>query len=153
LIAAQRSRSPARRADLHAAGIRFLGIYQYLVSGQNGASQAQAFHRLVGPIQQGKVFVADFEEGDKPMLTDWYNEMHTLYGPGITDYLWTYTGVDFGEERDVLPVQWIADYDAPEPDTSHVLWQFTDAYDVPGVGITDCNQYDGTMAQLATHGW
>ena len=31
----------ARRADLHTAGIEFLGIYQYLVSGQSGTSQAQ----------------------------------------------------------------------------------------------------------------
>jgi hypothetical protein len=74
----------ARRSALHAAGITFLGIYQYLVAGQSGASQAQAFHTLVGPIQKGEVFVADFEEGDKPMLTDWYNEMLRLYGTGIT---------------------------------------------------------------------
>jgi lysozyme len=143
----------ARRSALHAAGITFLGIYQYLVNGQTGQSQAQAFHRLVGAIQPGEVFVADFEEGTKPMLTGWYNEMHTLYGTGITNYLWTYTGLYFGEAQGVLPVQWIADYDGTEPATPHVLWQYTDAYDVPGVGITDCNEFDGTMAQLAAYGW
>jgi len=143
----------ARRADLHTAGIEFLGIYQYLVSGQSGTSQAQAFYDLVGPIQNGEVFVADFEEGDKAMLTDWYNEMIVLYGSSITNYLWTYTYLDFGESAGVLPVQWIADYDAFEPSTPHILWQFSDAYNVPGIGTCDCNQYDGTMNGLASLGW
>ena len=143
----------ARRADLHTAGIKFLGIYQYLVSGQSGASQARAFHNLVGPIQNGEVFVADFEEGDKAMLTDWYNEMIALYGSRITNYLWTYTYLDFGESTGVLPVQWIADYSTSEPSTHHVLWQFTDAYNVPGIGTCDCNRYDGTISALASLGW
>jgi hypothetical protein len=143
----------ARRSGLHAAGIEFLGIYQYLVAGQSGTAQAQAFQALVGPIQDGEVFVADFEEGSQPMLTDWYNEMISLYGPGISSYLWTYTGLSFGETEGILPVQWIADYTATEPSTSHILWQFTDAYNVPGVGTCDCNSYDGTMAQLAALTW
>jgi Glycosyl hydrolases family 25 len=143
----------ARRADLHAAGIRFLGIYQYLVSGQSGTSQAQAFHNLVGPIRNGEVFVADFEEGGKSMLTSWYNEMIALYGSRITNYLWTYTGLDFGGRTGVLPVQWIADYSSSEPSTPHILWQFSDAYNVPGIGTCDCNQYDGTMNELASLGW
>jgi Glycosyl hydrolases family 25 len=143
----------ARRSDLHKAGIQFLGIYQYLVSGQSGASQAQAFHKLVGAIQKGEVFVADFEEGSKSMLTAWYNEMIALYGSGISNYLWTYTGLNFGQSAGVLPVQWIADYTSKAPSTPHTLWQFTDSYNVPGVGTCDCNQYNGTIAQLAALGW
>jgi hypothetical protein len=143
----------ARRSDLHAAGIQFLGIYQYLVSGQSGTSQAQAFHSLVGPIQNGEVFVADFEEGAKTMLTDWYSEMVALYGSSISSYLWTYTGLSFGESAGVLPVQWIAAYGSSEPSTPHTLWQFSDSYNVPGIGKCDCNQYDGTMSQLASLGW
>jgi hypothetical protein len=145
--------SGARRSGLHAAGIQFLGIYQYLVSGQSGTSQAQAFHNLVGPIQNGEVFVADFEEGDKSMLTAWHNEMIALYGSSITKYLWTYTGLDFGESAGVLPVQWIASYGSSEPSTPHTLWQFSDSYSVPGIGTCDCSQYDGTMSQLASLGW
>ena len=145
--------SGARRADLHSAGIRFLGLYQYLVSGQSGASQAQAFHNLVGPIQKGEVFVADFEEGAKSMLTSWYNEMIALYGSGISSYLWTYTGLDFGQSTGVLPVQWIADYSSSPPSSPHTLWQFSDSYNVPGVGKCDCNQYAGTIDQLAALGW
>jgi GH25 family lysozyme M1 (1,4-beta-N-acetylmuramidase) len=143
----------ARRADLHAAGIRFLGIYQYLVAGQSGTSQAQAFHNLVGPIQNGEVFVADFEEGDKSMLTSWRSEMVALYGKGITSYLWTYTGLSFGQSAGVLPVQWIADYASSPPSTPHTLWQFSESYNVPGVGTCDCNQYAGTIDQLAALAW
>ena len=51
------------------------------------------------------------------MLTDWYNEMIALYGSSITNYLWAYTDLDFGESAGVLPVQWIANYDASEPST------------------------------------
>ena len=123
-----------RRQLLHAAGIRFLGIYQYLVSGQTGQAQAQEFHRLVGSIQKGEVFIADFEEGDHAMLTGWYNQMLTLYGKSIGPYLWTYTGLYFGQAHGALPVQWIAAYQNSPPATPHTLWQFTDRHPIPGVG-------------------
>ena len=145
--------SGARRTDLHAAGIEFLGLYQYLVSGQSGTSQARAFHNQVGPIRKGEVFVADFEEGEKSMLTSWYNEMIALYGSGISNHLWTYTGLDFGRSAGVLPVQWIASYGTSKPSTPHTLWQFSDSYHVPGIGTCDCNRYDGSMSELAALGW
>jgi len=138
-----------RRAALHAGGVRFLGIYQYLVAGQDGAAQARAFHALVGPIQHGEIFVADFEQGDHAMLTAWYNEMIALYGPGIAPYLWTYTGLDFGAANGALPVQWIADYGSTEPASPHDLWQFSQTYSIPGVGVGDCSVYHGTIDQLA----
>ncbi len=139
----------ARRAALHAGGARFLGIYGYLVTGQPAAAQAQAFHQLVGAIQPGEVFIADFEEGDHALLTAWYDEMLALYGSGIAPYLWTYTGLDFGQEKGVLPVQWLADYTSIEPSSPHNLWQFTSAYQVPGVGTCDCSVFHGTIDELA----
>lgn len=139
----------ARRAALHAGGARFVGIYQYLVAGQDGAAQARAFHQLVGVPQPGEVFIADFEEGTHAVLTAWYNEMLTLYGDGIGPYLWTYTGLDFGQEQGVLPVQWLADYTSVEPGSAHTLWQFTDDYQVPGVGTADCSVFHGSIEQLA----
>jgi len=142
-----------RRKQLHDGGAQFLGIYQYLIAGQDGGAQAQAFHDLVGPIQPGEVFIADFEEGAKPMLTAWYNKMLSLYGNAIQPYLWTYTGLNFGNAAGVLPVQWIAAYQASEPASPHVLWQFTDAYQVPGVGTCDCSVYHGTITQLAALAW
>ena len=143
----------ARRAALHQGGARFVGIYAYLVASQSGAAQAQAFHQLVGAIQPGEVFIADFEEGDHTLLTGWYNEMLTLYGQSIAPYLWTYTGLDFGESQGVLPVQWIADYTRAEPATPHTLWQFSETYPVPGVGTADCSVFHGPVAALAALAW
>jgi hypothetical protein len=139
----------ARRAALHAGGARFVGCYQYLVASQDGAAQARAFHQLVGPIEPGEVFIADFEEGSRPLLTAWYYEMLALYGPSIAPFLWTYTGLNFGEVNGALPVQWLADYTSAEPTSPHKLWQFTDAYSVPGVGLADCSVFRGTIDELA----
>jgi hypothetical protein len=139
----------ARRSALHQGGARFVGIYAFLVAGQDGAAQARAFHSLVGAIQPGEVFIADCEQGTKAMLTAWYNEMVKLYGNGIKPYLWTYTGLSFGQDAGLLPVQWIAAYQSAEPSTPHTLWQFSEAYAVPGVGTADCSIYHGTIDQLA----
>lgn len=138
-----------RRALLHQGGAKFLGIYQYLVGSQSGQAQAQAFHGLVGAIEPGEVLIADFEEGTHAMLTAWYNEMLVLYGQGIKPWLWTYTGLSFGQANGALPVQWLADYTALEPSSQHLLWQFTSSYQVPGVGTADCSLYHGTINQLA----
>jgi Ion channel len=139
----------ARRADLHAGGAQFLGIYAFLVSGQSGAAQAQAFHVLVGGIQPGEVFIADLEEGDHALLTAWFNEMIALYGKSISPHLWTYTGLVFGEAAGILPVEWIADYASTEPSSKHKLWQFSDAYPVPGVGTADASLFHGDIDELA----
>jgi hypothetical protein len=139
----------ARRAALHAGGAKFLGIYQFLVAGQDGGAQARAFHQFVGPIKAGEVFIADFEQGDHAMLTAWYNEMLSLYGAGIGPHLWTYTGLDFGEANGALPVQWIAAYTSIEPSSPHKLWQFSQSYSVPGVGVCDCSIFHGTIDELA----
>jgi GH25 family lysozyme M1 (1,4-beta-N-acetylmuramidase) len=139
----------ARRSALHKGGARFVGVYQFLVAGQDGAAQARAFRALVGAIQPGEVFVADCEQGTRAMLTAWYDEMISLYGKSIAPYLWTYTGLSFGQETGLLPVQWIAAYQASEPSSTHVLWQFTDRYSVPGVGTADASVFHGTINQLA----
>lgn len=136
-----------RRALLHAGGARFLGIYQYLVTGQDGGAQADALHALVGALQPGEVLIADFEEGAHAMLTAWYNRMLALGYPAR--YLWTYTGLNFGQASGALPVQWIAAYGAAEPASPHELWQFTDAFAVPGAGTADCSVFHGSIDQLA----
>lgn len=138
-----------RRAGLHKGGALFVGIYAYLVAGQSGASQAQAFRDLVGAIQPGEVFIADLEQGDHALLTAWYDKMIALYGTAIRPYLWTYTGLWFGGQAGILPVQWIADYSAAEPSTPHKLWQFSESYSVPGVGTCDCSLFHGTIGELA----
>jgi hypothetical protein len=141
-----------RRALLHSGGARVVLIYQYLVAGQTGGAAAQAFRRLVGAIRPGEIFVADAEEVGRDVVTSWYNTMISLYGQAIHPVLWTYTGLDFGQQQGLLPVEWIADYSATEPGTPHKLWQFSDAYPVPGIGLCDCSLFHGTIGQLAALG-
>ena len=136
-----------RRALLHSGGAQFIGIYQYLVAGQDGGAQARALHAIAGNLQPGEVLIADFEEGTHALLTAWYNEMLALGYPD--KYLWTYTGLNFGQAQGALPVQWLADYTATEPASAHTLWQFTDSYAVPGVGTCDCSVYHGPVGRLA----
>jgi hypothetical protein len=138
-----------RRADLHAGGAKFVGIYAYLVTSESAEAQAQAFRALVGDPRPGEVFIPDIEQGDHALLTAWYNAMLSLYGPAIDPYLWPYTGEDFGESIGILPVEWIAAYQANEPSSPHKLWQFTDAYDIPGVGVADCSVFHGSIDELA----
>ena len=64
-------------------------------------------------------------------------------------YLWTYTGLDFGQAQGVLPVQWLADYNLTEPASAHTLWQFSQSYSVPGVGTADMSVYHGSISALA----
>jgi len=138
-----------RRALLHEGGCRFLGIYQYLVAGQDGAAQADALCGIIRAPQPGEVITPDFEEGQHAMLTAWYNRMLNNLGQDFRPYLWTYTGLNFGRDRGALPVEWVAAYQAVEPATPHKLWQFTDSFRVPGVGVADCSVFRGTIDELA----
>ena len=136
-----------RRDLLHQLGARFVGIYQYLVAGQDGAAQADAFHRLVGALRPGEVLIADFEEGQHAMLTAWYNRMLALGYP--RQFLWTYSGLYFAEAQGAAPVEWLAAYGQAEPGSPHKLWQFTSSFPVPGVGSADASIFHGTIDQLA----
>jgi hypothetical protein len=136
-----------RRTLLHSGGARFVGLYQYLVAGQDGGAQANALHGLVGALRPGEVLIADFEEGQHAMLSAWYNRMLTLGYP--RQYLWTYSGLNFGQANGALPVEWLAAYGQVEPSSPHKLWQFTSSYSVPGVGLADCSIFHGSVDQLA----
>lgn len=142
-------RGGLRRARLHSGGARFVGIYQYLVADQDPAAQAQALNDLVGELRPGEVLIPDFEEGQHAMLTGWYNAQLADRGSAVAPYLWTYSGLNFGEANGALPVEWIAAYQATEPASAHKLWQFTDDFAVPGVGTADCSIFHGTMDELA----
>jgi hypothetical protein len=139
----------ARRDTFHQLGARFVGIYQYLVSGQDGAAQADAMHRLVGALRPGEILCPDFEEGQHAMLSAWYNRMLLLYGTGIRPYLWTYSGLDFAEAQGAAPVEWVAAYGQAEPTVPHKLWQFTSNFPVPGVGRADASVFHGSIDELA----
>jgi GH25 family lysozyme M1 (1,4-beta-N-acetylmuramidase) len=136
-----------RREQLLAGGAQFLGSYQYLVASQDAATQARALASLLGHLNPGEYVIADIEEGAGPQQARWQawaNVIHAELGfaPG------NYAGEYFAESAGLTPVDWIAAYQPVAPTAEHILWQFTDAYNVPGVGVADCSRFLGTIAQL-----
>jgi hypothetical protein len=142
----------ARRAALHAGGVKFLGIYQYLVATQDAAAQAHAFVDLIGTLKPGEIPICDIEEGtgQEGRWIAWRNVIQSAY-PQLaqtpTGRPWCYAGLNFGAANG-LPMDWVAAYQSSEPTTPHDLWQFTDAFNVPGVGSIDCSKYHGTIDEL-----
>ncbi len=137
-----------RRDLLHAGGVKFLGIYSYIVAGQDPARQAAALVSLVGQLRPGEKIIADIEEGSGDLRDTW--RIWSAEVAGATgDEPWLYSGLNFAAAHGLAPVEWVAAYQAAEPVAPHLLWQFTDAFDVPGVGRCDCSVFHGTIDQLA----
>jgi hypothetical protein len=143
-----------RRDALHAGGAMFVGAYQYLVAGQDAAEQAHALVRLVGNLRPGEKLICDIEEGPASAQAArwrrWSAVITAAYGPRAMP--WLYSGLSFGQAAGLSP-HWVAAYRATEPAGSHLLWQFTDRYQVPGVGTCDCSVWRGTIGELAALGW
>jgi Putative peptidoglycan binding domain/Glycosyl hydrolases family 25 len=137
-----------RRDLLHAGGVKFLGIYQYIVASQDPAEQAAALIRLLGVLRPGEKVIADIEEGSGNLAETW-----RIWSAGIAGALgdepWCYSGLNFAAAHGLAPVDWVAAYQSAEPSAHHVLWQFTDAFRVPGVGTCDASVFHGTIDQLA----
>jgi hypothetical protein len=144
----------ARRDDLHAGGVAFLGLYQYLTAGQDAAVQAHALVSLLGNLRQGEKPICDIEEGppgeQAARWRQWSAVITSAYGQAAEP--WLYAGLDFAAAAGLDP-QWEAAYRNTEPPGNHVLWQFSETYPVPGVGIADCSLYHGTIGELAALGW
>ena len=138
----------ARRDALHAGGARFIGCYQYVTAGQDPAAQAAALVRLLGSLRPGEKVIADIEEGPGNLRETW-----GIWSAGIAGALgdepWCYSGLNFASAHGLAPVEWVAAYQSAEPGVAHRLWQFTDAFQVPGVGTCDCSVYHGTIDELA----
>jgi len=137
-----------RRSLFHAGGVLFLGIYQYIVASEDIASQFAEFARLVGKLRKGEKVIADIEEGGGNQSGRW-RQWKTMAEDHFGDTPWDYSGLNFASVHGLQPVNWVAAYGQSEPSVRHDLWQFTDAFHVPGVGVADCSVYHGTAAQLA----
>lgn len=137
-----------RRDLLHAGGVKFLGIYQYVVASQDPAAQAAALVRMLGTLRPGEKIIADIEEGSGDLAETWRIWSAEVAG-ALGDEPWNYSGLNFAAAHGLAPVEWVAAYQSAEPSVHHVLWQFTDAFAVPGVGTCDCSVYHGTIGQLA----
>lgn len=142
----------ARRDALHAGGARFMGLYQYVTAPADVTAQARALAGLVGQMRPGEKIIGDFEEGAGNMSLRrraWANIITAELG----DHPWTYSGLNFAAAHGLAPVEWVAAYGQAEPGVTHKLWQFTDSFNVPGVGRADCSIFHGTIDQLAALAW
>ncbi len=150
-------RGGARRKSAHEDGVHVLGIYQYVVQGEDAGAQAAAFVELVGELRPGEFAVIDLEEGAGDQLARaqaWLTHVdaHLSY-PGYRG-AWLYSGAAFFEEHGLMPIAnskrhtWVAAYQASPPSVPHTLWQYTDSAEWPGIGKCDSSVYEGDLAGL-----
>ncbi len=138
----------ARRDALHAGGARFVGIYAYIRGDQDVTAQAKALISLLGTLRPGEKVIADIEEGDGSQQARWVTWAKTV-NASLHDPPWDYSGLNYAAAHGLQPVTWVAAYGTREPDPPHQLWQFTDAFTVPGVGVCDCSVFHGSIDDLA----
>jgi GH25 family lysozyme M1 (1,4-beta-N-acetylmuramidase) len=137
-----------RRDALHAGGARFIGIYAYIRGDQDVTAQAKAMVSLLGSLRKGEKVIADIEEGTGSQQARWVTWAKVI-NAGLGDPPWDYSGLNYAAAHGLQPVTWVAAYGTREPDPPHQLWQFTDAFKVPGVGTCDCSVFHGTIDELA----
>lgn len=137
----------ARREALHAGGARFIGIYAY-ITGEDITAQARALISLLGKLRPGEKIIADIEEGTGSQQARWVTWANAV-NAALGDPPWDYSGLNFAAAHGLQPVTWVAAYGTREPDPPHQLWQFTDAFTVPGVGTVDCSVFHGSIDDLA----
>jgi hypothetical protein len=137
-----------RRDLLLSGGARFLGIYQYITAFEDITAQARAFCKLLGKLNAGEYPIADIEEGSGSQSGRWQTWAHVVFNELGWDPA-NYSGEFFARDHGIQPVDWVAAYGTSEPSVPHTLWQFTDHFSIPGVGVADCSVFHGTIDDLA----
>jgi hypothetical protein len=153
--------SGVRRKAFWDHGGEVLGIYQYLVADQDPRTQAQALAVILDHhLKPGEFLVCDAEEGTGDQghrYKAWRERLNELgiHYPGYhgdwiysSDYFMSAHGLSgFAGRR-----HWIAAYQADEPRTPHLLWQFTDSAVMPGIPQhADCSVFHGTITEFSEH--
>jgi hypothetical protein len=151
-----------------------MGLYQYLVAGQDPVAQATAFCNWIGPpsaVAPGTVFILDLEEGngDQSVRANaWHDKVDTFYGlknKPLNERSWLYSYTSFVASHNLGGIfasnrhTWVAAYQASPPALGHTLWQSTDGTSGsnitswPGCGRCDTSIHNGTLATLAADAW
>jgi hypothetical protein len=159
---------------LKSHGYQFMGLYQYLVAGQDVPSQAAKFCEWVGPpsaVAPGTVFMLDLEEGDGDQsgrALAWLNMVDGHYGLNarpLNERSWLYSYGSFVATHNLGGIfasnrhTWIAAYQSTPPPIGHTLWQSTDGKtganitNWPGCGRCDTSFHNGTLATLSADAW
>jgi GH25 family lysozyme M1 (1,4-beta-N-acetylmuramidase) len=140
-----------------AAGADALGLYCYLVAGQDPVAQAEMFARVVlahAGLRANEFVVCDDEEGagDQSGRVDAFlDRCDASLRESAGQDAW-YSGLSFSITHN-LPAarghRWVAAYGAPEPSAPHDLWQFTDRQSLPGIaGPCDASVFHGSIADF-----
>ncbi len=136
------------------AGLKAFGAYHFWSPGVDPVKQAENAVAALGALRTDPVewLALDVETGSDFAAYEAFCR-HTDAALGrIT---WMYGGHQLKDHAPHRP-RWIARYFDHTPDPAHApginetLWQFTDKFDVPGVGPADCSVFRGTAAQLVT---
>jgi hypothetical protein len=153
----------------------FIGLYHYVVAGQDITSQANQFCKWIGPasaVFPGTVFIIDMEEGTGNQLSrtnTWLNIVDKFYGLdklALNLRSWVYSGQSFAVDRGLTPIfnsarhTWVASYKATEAGLlPHTLWQSTNGQvganitNWSGAGKCDTSIAHLSVPQLAAMGW
>ncbi|ORX22467.1 hypothetical protein BVF91_11545 [Thermoanaerobacterium sp. PSU-2] len=134
-------------AKLSQAGMLF-GTYHFARPDNNQPEdEATNYYRQIASISTKLPPILDIEVNcnlGKDALTNWILRfiaaMKKLTGKDCIIY--TYTSY-LNSKLDYSKLQnynfWIADYGSKEPTIPHIMWQYTDKENVPGIGICDCS--------------
>jgi hypothetical protein len=153
-----------RRASARSAGVKALGIYQYIRADQDAVAQARALVALVGSLSPGEFLIGDLEEGAGNQLSRanaWLAAANKLTYKGYNGS-WIYSGANFAATHGLTSLfnntnvpTWIAAYGGPEPSLGHSLWQHSNgqigncAHEPwPGAGFVDCSSRSGGLNDL-----
>jgi len=134
-------------AKLSQNGMLF-GTYHFARPDNNQPEdEATNYYRQIAAVNAKLPPILDIEVNcnlGKDSLTNWVLRfvaaMKKLAGKDCIIY--TYTSY-LNSKLDYSKLQnynfWIADYGSKEPSIPHILWQYTNAENVPGIGICDCS--------------
>lgn len=138
------------RAGAAKAGLQAFGMYHFWQPGQDPVAQAEHAVATIGHLASKPLewLVLDVETG-----TDFagYHAFCAHADAALGRRTWLYGGQQLTAAVSPRP-RWIARYYDQTPDPAHApgigeaLWQFADAYAVPGVGQGDCSVYRGDVA-------